>query len=110
MLRGNLFQEIALGCRTEPDENDLESRVKSVVEFFLRGANDFVKLVETHEIEESVQLRQPEIDAREQFTHADIPLPAILPVQKRSTRHLMPIERNVIRVLGHELKTARQEA
>jgi hypothetical protein len=110
VLRGNLFQEIALGCRTEPDEKDLESRTKSVVEFFLRGANDFAKLVEIQEIEESVRPRQPEIDAREQFTHADIPLPAILPVQKRSTRHLMPIERNVIRVLGHELKTAGQEA
>jgi hypothetical protein len=110
MLRGNLFQEIALGCRTEPDEKDLDLRIKSVVEFFLRGANDFVKLVETHEIEESVQPRQPEIGAREQFTPADIRLPVILPVQQRSTRRLMPVERNVIRVLGHELKTAGHEA
>ena len=110
MLRGNLFQEIALGCRTEPDEKDLDLRIKSAVEFFLRGANDFVKLVETHEIEESVQPRQPEIGAREQFSPADIRLPVILPVQQRSTRRLMPVERNAIRVLGHELKTARQEA
>jgi hypothetical protein len=34
----------------------------------------------------------------------------ILPVQQRSTRRLMPVERNVIRVLGHELKTAGHEA
>ena len=38
MLRGNLFLEIVLGCGTEPDESDLESRTKSVVEVFLRGA------------------------------------------------------------------------
>ncbi|MBN9617576.1 MAG: TetR/AcrR family transcriptional regulator C-terminal domain-containing protein [Acidobacteriales bacterium] len=37
MLRGNLYMEIALGCRTEPNERDLESRTKSVVEAFLRG-------------------------------------------------------------------------
>ena len=37
MLRGNLCQETPLGCRTEPDERDLESRTKSVVEVFLRG-------------------------------------------------------------------------
>jgi hypothetical protein len=110
MLCGNLFQEIALGCRTEPDEKDLELRTQSAVEFFLRGANAFVKLAEIDEIDESAQPRQAEIDAREQFTPADIRLPTMLPVQKRPTRRLMPVERNIIRVLGHELKTTGQEA
>lgn len=37
MLQGNLHLEIVLGCRSNPDAGDLESRTKSVVETFLRG-------------------------------------------------------------------------
>jgi len=40
MLRGNLYLEIVLGCRTGLDERDLESRTKSVVDVFLRGVGD----------------------------------------------------------------------
>ena len=38
MLRGNLHLEIVMGGRSNPDEGDLESRTKSVVEAFFRGA------------------------------------------------------------------------
>ena len=37
MLLGNLYLEVVLGCRTEPNERDLESHTKSVVQAFLRG-------------------------------------------------------------------------
>lgn len=37
MLLGNLYLEVVLGCRTGPNERDLESRTKSVVQAFLRG-------------------------------------------------------------------------
>jgi hypothetical protein len=40
MLRGNLYLEIVLGCRNEPDERELESRTESLVALFLRGAGD----------------------------------------------------------------------
>jgi len=68
MLRRNLFQEIALGCGSEPDERDLESRTRSVVEVFLRGPNSFVKLFGSHKA-------------------ADNERWAKLPVKKCSTRH-----------------------
>jgi len=38
MLRGNLQLEIVIGCRSNPDEGDLELRTKSVVEVFLHAA------------------------------------------------------------------------
>jgi hypothetical protein len=40
MLRGNLHMETALECKAEPNENDLESLTKSVVEVFLGGAEE----------------------------------------------------------------------
>ena len=53
MLRGNLHLEIVMGCRSNPDEGDLELRTKSVVEVFLHAARsvagakrEFEKLAE----------------------------------------------------------------
>lgn len=63
MLRGNLYLEIVLGGRTVPDEKDLESRTKSVVEVFLHGANVLVKFFEAQSVEENVAIREPEIAA-----------------------------------------------
>ncbi|HEY2470508.1 MAG TPA: TetR/AcrR family transcriptional regulator C-terminal domain-containing protein [Terracidiphilus sp.] len=40
MLRGNLYLETALESKVQPDEKDLESRTKSVVEVFLRGIEE----------------------------------------------------------------------
>jgi hypothetical protein len=40
MLRGNLYLETALQSKSEPDEKDLEARTKSVVEVFLREAEE----------------------------------------------------------------------
>lgn len=37
MLRGNLHLEIIFGCRTSPEEAEIERRVSSVVDLFLRG-------------------------------------------------------------------------
>lgn len=70
MLRGNLYQEIVLGCRTEPGERDLESRTKSVVEVFLHGTNRLVKVVEAHDLEKTIRFREPEIAAK-QLIRAD---------------------------------------
>jgi hypothetical protein len=86
MLRWNLFQEIALGCRSEPDERDLESRTRSVVEVFLRGPNSFVKLFESHEAADNGRL-------------------AMLPVKKCSTRRSQTIAQNAVQTLGHEVLT-----
>jgi hypothetical protein len=64
MLRGNLYLEIVLGCRTEPDERDLESRTKSVVEVFLHGANRLVlNCFEAHNVEGRVRTTESEIAA-----------------------------------------------
>lgn len=89
MLRGNLFQEIALGCRTQVDERDLESRTKSVVEVFLRGANWLETLFETHHADDS-NLREPESAAKVMIgiaSKADH-LSVMLPVGKCSTRYV----------------------
>jgi AefR-like transcriptional repressor, C-terminal domain len=110
MLRGNLFQEIALGCRTEPDERDVESRTRSAVEFLLRGATGFANLVEIHNTEESIRFNAPNIDVRKQMAPADIRQSWTLPNQKRTTRHWKPVAQNAIRPLRHEVKTAEQRA
>lgn len=106
MLLGNLFQQIALGCRTEPDERDLEARTRAVVSFFLRGLRGSAELVETHKIEELIESSQPGVESREQITRAEIRLPAQLPAQKHSTRHWKQVGQNAIRPFRHEVKTA----
>jgi len=40
MLRGNRHLGIVMGCTSDPDESDLELRTKSVVDIFLRGAEN----------------------------------------------------------------------
>ena len=37
-MRGNLHLEIVMGCRSNPDERDLELRTKPIVEVFLHAA------------------------------------------------------------------------
>lgn len=106
MLRGNLFQEIALGCRTQPDEVDLESRTKSVVEAFLRGANAFAKFFEPHKAEERIPtINEPEIATLEPVgvTSADRHMSTMLPVKKCSTGHSTTIAQNAIQKLWHEV-------
>lgn len=63
MLRGNLFLEIVLGCRAEPNERDLESHTKSVVEIFLHGADALGKVFDAHNTGEDMQVRGREIAA-----------------------------------------------
>lgn len=81
MLRGNLFQEIALGCRTQPDEVDLESRTVSVVESFLRGANRLAGLFEARKTKWEIQTGgEPKVATLEpiELTPVDSHLPTML--------------------------------
>ena len=61
MLRANLYLETVLGCRSKPNEIELESHTKSVVEVFLRGTNRLVKFCGFRSVE--VLSRRPEIIA-----------------------------------------------
>jgi hypothetical protein len=101
MLRGNLFQEIALGCRTPVDERDLESHTRSVVEAFLRGANRLDKLFETQPAEDSCP-REPESAAKamgETLPTANH-LSAMRPAKKCFARRIRTIAPNTLPARG----------
>ncbi|MGI9070889.1 MAG: TetR/AcrR family transcriptional regulator C-terminal domain-containing protein [Bryobacteraceae bacterium] len=111
MLRGNLYQEIVLGCRTEPDERELESRTKAVVEVFLRGANRLVKRFEARNAEGKIRMKEPEIAARQfiGMIRADTHLAARLTGKKYFTQHSEDCD-NAIQTVMNGAMTKGQQA
>jgi hypothetical protein len=110
MLRGNLFQEIVLGCKARPDERDLELHTRSVVELFLRGTNRFALFLEPSDTEESIQPGGSELDRWEQITPEDDLVSARLPVHAQTAKPSRSIASNAIRMPRFEVKTASQQA